>query len=183
MSNEEAIMDTTEVSPLHYFRCDDCLGAFTIKEKDLPGDVREVKGKCICNGDFIHIGKVHDDHYQRTGKRAACDCRCTNAKGPTCRCRCISKNHGTGKLVNVVVEQGLVRVTTFNQELVDLGNEWRLLKKTLLETFEKRWGKDREVPYYEQRDAQKLLDRCLNMHRFSSRRKKAELLIGGWLNG
>jgi hypothetical protein len=128
------------VSDLHYFRCSDCLGAFTVKEGDLPGKAWACQGSCVCGGSISYIGRVHESHYEKDGLKSACDKRCTDASGPVCNCHCGCKNHGTGKLVSVVVEEGKVRVTTFDQKLIDRGNEWRAMIKQLQDEYHRVWG-------------------------------------------
>lgn len=55
----------------------------------------------LCNEKELRImGRVEKSNIVREGKKAACDARCTNARGPLCDCLCLGPNHGTGKLVS-----------------------------------------------------------------------------------
>lgn len=54
-----------------------------------------------------YLGKsTVDQRLQETRTLAACDARCTEATGPNCTCQCGGVNHGTGKLVTVIVDKG-----------------------------------------------------------------------------
>ena len=88
---------------LTYFRCSDCLTAFTSQEKRIDW--------CACGGKVQAMGVVHGPRYRKTEECTACDERCTNAVGPSCNCQCGGENHGTGKTVQTVVEQGMVKVS------------------------------------------------------------------------
>jgi len=46
-----------------------------------------------------YMGRVQQTNLVRTGVKAACDLRCTNAVGPKCDCMCSHLNHGTHRLV------------------------------------------------------------------------------------
>jgi hypothetical protein len=57
------------------------------------------------------MGRVRPDNtYVRVEERCACDHRCTNATGPNCDFQCGGVNHGTHRIVQVVVESGKVSV-------------------------------------------------------------------------
>ena len=174
------------VSELHYFRCDDCLSAMTVKDSDLPGTARACEGFCVCTGPVHYIGRVHETHYQREGEKAPCDKRCTNASGPDCNCRCSCKNHGTGKLVTVVVEEGKIRVTSFDQASIDKGNAWRALREEFNREYNRVWGSVKEAARtytctYEQRydyfRISQQFEKAIKMRVYSRRQKRVESLL------
>jgi|GEM_PF-6649859 hypothetical protein len=181
-------LPTTEqmISELHYFRCDDCLSAMTVKDSALPGQAKTCEGFCVCGGPVHYIGRVHESWYEKIGQKAPCDGRCTRASGPACNCRCMGKNHGTGKLVDVVVEEGKIRVTSFDQESIDKGNAWRALREEFSREFERVWGemmtasKSYSCSYTQRYDFQKyaeLFDKALKMRVYSRRLKRVEALL------
>lgn len=173
-------------SDLHYFRCEDCLSAFTVKETDLPGHPRACEGVCICGGPIHYMGKVHETFYHREGEKAPCDKRCTNASGPQCNCRCNCKNHGTGKLVTVVVEEGKVRVTTFDDASIERGHEWRELQSAFRQEILRVWGSVQTAAKewkcsYQQRyhllEMMKQFDHSMKMRVYSRRAKRVSALL------
>lgn len=174
------------VSELHYFRCDDCLSAMTVKESDLPGNPHTCNGSCVCTGPIRHIGRVHETYYEREGQKAPCDKRCTNATGPDCSCKCNCKNHGTGRLVTVVVEQGKIRVTSFDQESIDKGNAWRTLREEFLTQVRRVWGEVQEsvktysCSYQQRYDyyrISEMFSKAIKMRVYSRRQKRVESLL------
>jgi hypothetical protein len=73
------------------------------------------------------MGKVIGlNKYGRLEQACACDARCTHASGPNCDCSCGGENHGKGTLVEIVIIDGTVRVTTpCEAKEAQRGNEWR----------------------------------------------------------
>jgi len=95
----------------HFYRCADCLSVVATETKIQPVQVPPSYfysfGECgACGGAIEYMGEVHRDHLIRTALRVPCDGRCTGATGPSCDCRCGGKNHGSNRLVEVVVETG-----------------------------------------------------------------------------
>ena len=87
---------------LYYHKCLDCLTPFASAERKID--------TCDCDGPVIFMGIVKGEKWEKTGTRPACDGRCTHAHGPSCDCACGGINHGNGRVVNVVVAEGKVKV-------------------------------------------------------------------------
>lgn len=117
---------------LYYHKCDDCLTAFTTVESHVDF--------CDCNGVVTMMGVVQGDKYVKTENKPACDGRCTHASGPHCDCQCGGVNHGTGKLVAVVVKEGKVYATSLTEEDVERAHMYRKVKALAEETLIKRWA-------------------------------------------
>lgn len=73
-----------------YYRCRDCLSAFTL-DQPYPAGAR-----CVCGGTPERMGVVCGNAYGDVDKACPCDARCTHAIGPNCDCQCGGKNHGSG---------------------------------------------------------------------------------------
>jgi hypothetical protein len=93
---------------LYYHKCDDCLTPFSSTERHID--------LCDCDGHVTFMGVVQGDKYVKTENRSPCDGRCTHACGPICDCQCGGANHGTGRLVQVVVKEGKVKAINFSEE-------------------------------------------------------------------
>jgi len=120
---------------LYYHKCDDCLTAFTTEER--------VVDFCDCNGNVTFMGMVQGDKYVKTENRPPCDGRCTHASGPHCDCMCGGVNHGSGKLVPVVIKEGKVYATNLTEEDVERAHIYRAIKDKANEAFDKRWSETR----------------------------------------
>ena len=121
---------------LYYWKCNECLYAFTLKEGIRP-DV------CSCGSTKLEsMGRVRKSHYERTDVHAPCDERCTNAQGPLCDCGCHGCNHGTKRLVQTVIRDGKVVVVDFDEKYITQGQEFRQALKLATERFEKKFGED-----------------------------------------
>ena len=95
----------------HYYRCVDCLSVVVADDKirpvQIPPSYAYSYGECgACGGRIEYLGEVCRDHWQRRELRVPCDARCTGAIGPHCECQCGGENHGSNRLVEVVVETG-----------------------------------------------------------------------------
>lgn len=94
-----------------------------------------------------YLGKVQGNRLAQTFELSACDDRCTGAKGPKCDCQCRGKNHGTGRTVQVTVDQGgIPRVSSPNAKH---GTEYREAVKAARARIVARYG---ERHGYEPRD-------------------------------
>lgn len=116
---------------LFYHKCNDCLTAFSTVEK--------VVDFCDCNGSVTFMGEVQGDKYVKTENRSPCDGRCTHASGPHCDCMCGGVNHGTGKLVPVVIKEGKVCATNLSEEDVERAHVYRRFKAAAEEMFNKKY--------------------------------------------
>jgi len=174
------------ISVRHYFRCQVCLGAFVIKEEDIPGRPEDCNGKCICGGDIEYLGRTHGTHYDNEVKKAPCDKRCTHASGPKCHCECNCSNHGTGRLVTVTVDGGLLRITTFDDELIKRAADWVKVSADLAHEFAYIWGNaivaaNKYECSREQmmtvRKQEERLNRIFRLQVYSTRKKRAQAFL------
>jgi hypothetical protein len=85
------------------------------------------------------MGEVQGDKYVKTENRPPCDGRCTHASGPHCDCACHGANHGSGKLVSVVIKEGKVCATNLSEEDVERAHVYRKMKAAAEETFNKKY--------------------------------------------
>ena len=112
-----------------YVRCCDCLQVAAVDDRPPTGAL------CgACGGKIEAMGKVHIDRLV-VGHRSEipCDGRCTGASGPNCDCSCGGANHGSGKLVEVEVTEGLPRVKILAKpEAMAVAEEWRALQQKVL---------------------------------------------------
>lgn len=103
---------TTPKIARHYYRCRACCLVAAVdgalEQITTPRGDREYTTRCVCDGRLELLGRVA---RARKGlvldsERCACDGRCTNAPGPSCDCKCGGVNHGTGRMVPVVIDAG-----------------------------------------------------------------------------
>ncbi len=147
---------------LTYYRCEECLTTFTSYDKV---DV------CSCDGPVESLGIVRKDMTVYEEKeRCACDARCTNACGPLCNCVCGGVNHGTGKMITVIVEKGKAKVKEVNQEAIDKANDFRKAKQEAWDRYENKYKEN-----IEKEKNREWLDRSvwLEMYNFKKDYKKA----------
>ncbi len=147
---------------LHYHRCSDCLTAFSTVERHVDF--------CDCNGSVEYMGEVHGDKYQKTGTKSACDDRCTKASGPNCDCMCNGINHGTGKLVSVIVSEGKVKAVGLTPEDIERAEKYRMLRdyaQSLMAT------KQSHMIYYAKRE----LNHIIDMKKYDLRMQKLVTFI------
>lgn len=97
----------------HYLKCEVCTEPVAYE-----GRVKGFPACSYCGGKMRYMGQVTGNRWNRTETRTACDERCTQAQGPACDCQCHGANHGTGRVVTVVVESGVARITTPNDPKV-----------------------------------------------------------------
>lgn len=118
----------------YYFKCTFCERPFAMNLEykdvtDLRTQVRNIQlSACpLCNTPEVVkvMGRVQKTNIVRTGVKAACDLRCTNAVGPKCDCLCGNVNHGTYKLVTYNKVVGKLEVV--NKEMLK-DNEFYLLR-------------------------------------------------------
>ena len=101
-------MDYSSVSQRHFYRCLACLDVFAVDGPQLIGNSFSQRAECDCGGKIEHMGRVGVGSLVREEERCACDARCTNAKGPHCDCKCQGQNHGTQRVVKVIVKVGAI---------------------------------------------------------------------------
>lgn len=119
------------MAKLTFFKCNDCLTSFTSLVKvDL----------CACGGKVECMGTVKGDKYIRTEERCACDKRCTHALGPSCDCVCGGENHGTGRVVEIVIESGVARSASVDNVALGRAAEFRRTRDDALRAYKQRWG-------------------------------------------
>lgn len=95
-----------------YYRCADCLEVCA-----LDNDGGLSRARCDCGGCLQFMGRVCVDRLVKDEVRCACDYRCIDAQGPVCSCKCGGENHGSGKVVEVVVDAGAVPIVRARWDL------------------------------------------------------------------
>ncbi|NDC37707.1 MAG: hypothetical protein EBZ48_06600 [Proteobacteria bacterium] len=118
---------------LYYHKCNDCLTPFSSTERKV--DV------CDCNGSVSFMGVVQGDKYVKTEDRAPCDGRCTHASGPMCDCACNGANHGTGRLVSVVVKEGKVQAVGLSEQDIERAHKFRAFRDYAEKQYTDIYGK------------------------------------------
>lgn len=94
----------TPVTRRYMYRCHDCLAVSAV-----DGVLVDRRARCDCGGTVECLGYVRDTgrrYLARDSFDVPCDHRCTGATGPNCDCSCRGENHGTGRVVTVVVDAG-----------------------------------------------------------------------------
>lgn len=96
----------------HFYRCRSCCHVVAVDGKlattwvERTGNA-EITTRCVCDGKLELLGRVcRKPGLVLDGERCACDGRCTGAPGPMCDCRCGGANHGTGRVVPVLLDAG-----------------------------------------------------------------------------
>lgn len=164
---------------LYYHKCDDCLTAFTSSERKVD--------LCDCNGSVTFMGQVQGNRYVKHEDRSPCDGRCTHAAGPMCDCTCQGANHGTGKVVQVVVKEGLVKAQGLSEQDIERAIVFRKLRdhaesmfaskhKDSIEKRKQGQWLEREVYLAMHRDRQ-ALDKAIAMKVYDRRTKALIELI------
>ena len=130
----------------HFYRCTDCLSVVAtetaIKPVQVPPSYSYSYGECgACGGDVEYMGEVCRDHLQKTALVCACDDRCTSALGPICSCRCGGENHGTHRVVEVVIEAGKVPKLMVPPDAKGKADEYRALLFEVVSALDSRYGR------------------------------------------
>lgn len=93
-----------------FYRCLDCL-TVCAADMDIPCGYGQVGCKCgVCGGDMESMGRVERDRMVKDATACACDARCTSATGPKCNCSCGGVNHGSNRVVKIILDQGPVPI-------------------------------------------------------------------------
>ncbi len=99
----------------HWYRCSSCLTGFAVDAgspvlSSHAPDALALSLVCsVCGGTGASYMGAQADHSRRlthTETRCACDARCTGAVGKVCECACGGINHGTGRVVEVTIDDG-----------------------------------------------------------------------------
>lgn len=116
--------ETTVATSRYYVRCTDCLSIGVVETNPFGN-----KWKCgVCAGPIEVMGKVvmNDTKLEKTTTRTACDMRCTHAIGPLCVCKCGCVNHGTGRVVTVVIRENIPTIEFQNaDEAMKIATDFR----------------------------------------------------------
>jgi hypothetical protein len=142
--------DSSSRSLRHFYRCSDCLSVVATETKiqpiqQPPAYLRSF-GECgACGGVIEYLGDVHRDHLQRTEFRVPCDSRCTGALGPHCDCQCGGVNHGSRRVVEVVVETGKLPRVMVSHDAKGKGETYRALLQSVRGAHTARFGRVIEV--------------------------------------
>lgn len=96
----------------YFIRCLTCLTVVAFEWTNAATSPETSLANATCNacaGKLEVMGRVHFDRLRRmAGYESVCDERCTSARGPSCSCVCGGANHGTGAVVEIIVDAGAV---------------------------------------------------------------------------
>ena len=85
----------------HFLKCTFCERPMSINA-DTNEEIKFILEQAcpLCGEKTLrYMGRVQQTNIVKSGVKAACDLRCTNAIGPKCDCICQNVNHGTHRLV------------------------------------------------------------------------------------
>jgi hypothetical protein len=130
----------------HFYRCIDCLSVVATEGQIRPVQVpprytysySECRG---CGGQIEYMGEVRRNCLQRRELRVPCDARCTGAIGPHCDCQCGGENHGTNRLVEVLIEAGKVPRVMVPADASAKGEAYRELVRTVRSAHNERFAR------------------------------------------
>jgi hypothetical protein len=130
----------------HFYRCADCLSVVATDAKiqpvQLPPAYIRSFGECgACDGRIEYLGQVQRDYLARTELRVPCDARCTSAIGPHCECQCGGVNHGSNRVVEVVVEVGKVPRVMVPPDAKVKAETYRALVQSVRDAHRVRFGR------------------------------------------
>ena len=130
----------------HFYRCEDCLSVVAtevaIRPTYKPGTYYPQYANCdACGGDIEYMGQVCRDHLEKTALVCACDDRCTSALGPMCSCRCGGENHGTNRVVEIVIETGKLPRLLVPPDAKVKADEYRALLAEVRSAIDARYGR------------------------------------------
>lgn len=118
----------------HYYRCTECLGV-AVMERYMTAGLQ-----CDCGStSWEYMGRVVQDRLVRNESTVPCDARCTEARGPSCDCSCGGKYHGSGLVVEVLVDVGSVRRVKTREDVERrrrIAEEWRALRAEARAAYE-----------------------------------------------
>lgn len=134
---------------INYYRCEgDCLEIIAVE------GTLELDDRCsVCNGRWSHMGRVSQNQLVvGTEHLSVCNHSCTHAAGPICDCRCNSANHGTGRVVERTIVNGIPHIPPYDlDKAVKRRNEYRPLRKEIerkVEAFKWAAGYDSHLRIY-----------------------------------
>jgi len=130
----------------HFYRCADCLSVIATDAKihavQIPPSYCYSYGECgACGGRIEHLGEVCRDRLVRRELRVPCDARCTGATGPNCECHCGGENHGSNRLVEVIVESGRLPRFMVPENARAKGEAYRELLRAVRSAHDSRYGR------------------------------------------
>ena len=128
----------------HFYRCADCLSvvATEVAIRPIPGTYYPKYATCdACGGEIEYMGQVCRDHLEKTALACACDARCTSALGPMCSCHCGGENHGTNRVVEVVIEVGKLPRLIVPPDAKVKADEYRALLAEVRSAIDSRYGR------------------------------------------
>lgn len=130
----------------HFYRCSDCLSVVATDAKihavQVPPSYLCSYGECgACGGHIEYLGEVCRDRLVRRELRVPCDARCTGASGPHCECQCGGENHGSNRLVEVIVESGRLLRFMVPENARARGEAYRELLRTVRSAHDARFGR------------------------------------------
>ena len=163
MTNTQEMKMTVE---RWYVRCVDCLSIGAVETN--PAGQRWTCG--VCEGQIETMGKVVLDHLETEHVRSACDARCTHARGPLCTCRCNCANHGSGRVVHVVVKSNLPAIDFTEDITTALAHaiEYRDTVKSITAEMTART----DIRYYGLYRAKQLMQKARDARKHDTRMKR-----------
>lgn len=138
--------DSPSLSLRHFYRCIDCLSVVATETELQPVQnpplyIRSYGSCGACCGRIEYLGQVHaNTSLVKTEYRSACDSRCTAAFGPNCDCLCGGKNHGSNRVVEVIVEAGKLPRVLVPSDAKSKGETYRALLDRIRVAFNDRFG-------------------------------------------
>jgi hypothetical protein len=127
----------------YFYRCNDCLtvAVTEVELKPVYNDrgYAEYATCDACGGNCEYMGKTSGSFMVRTQLECPCDGRCTGAIGPSCDCSCGGENHGSGRLVEVVVEVGKLPRLKIAPDACKKAEEFRALVTQVKAAWDARY--------------------------------------------
>jgi hypothetical protein len=162
---------TTEMTERWYVRCVDCL-CIGVVEQNPKGQ----PWKCgACEGAIETMGKVVQNHLETEHVKSACDKRCTHAIGPLCVCKCNCANHGTGRVVHVVVKSEIPVIDFKDVEgALDRAMAYRLMVAQIQAIMNAPENRNQYYYFYNTRN---LLSKARDARKHDTRMKRLGLAL------
>ena len=159
----------------HFYRCSDCLSVVAtdakIRPVQVPPSYLYSYGECsACGGPVEYLGEVCRDHLVRRELRVPCDARCTSAIGPHCECQCGGENHGSNRLVEVIVESGSLPRFMVPENARAKGETYRELLRTVRSAHDARFGRVFQL------ETERVLPSPPDWYRFGGQRLNQQIL-------
>lgn len=143
MTGPETAGRTAAAGVRWYYRCGDCLAVTAADSAEPLTSYRLPQPTCgACGGNLHCMGRVERNRLVRDELRVPCDDRCVFAPGPKCECKCGGENHGSQRVVAVVIDEGRApRLTPVDvTAAVARATEYRAARDAARAVIERRYG-------------------------------------------